>query len=97
MRRFSWSESTDVYFDSIDLTLNDDGTFRWSVGFSDPAGWAGGYGSTGRWRRHDDTIDFEILKYDSDPPGNKHPSTATFVGDRLEVDGVGSFGEIKKT
>lgn len=91
MRKYAFSDSTAVYFDSYDLRLRDDGTFEWSVGFSDPAGAAGGYGSTGRWKQTGDLITFEIFEYNDEPKGSCHPTTAVLHADRLDVAGVGTF------
>jgi hypothetical protein len=92
MRRYAYSE-TGQFYEQYELTLADDGTFEWNIGYSDPAGSAGGSEASGRWRQQGNTITFEVLERSD---ASVVPTTATVRGDDLEVSGIGTFWTSKR-
>jgi hypothetical protein len=93
MARYTFSRNTPQSYEQYSLTLDDDGTFRFSVGYSDPAGDAGSRSTEGRWKRTGDTIAFEITERSDQWAVD--PTSATVRGDTLEVAGVGTFSRAR--
>ncbi|VTR95107.1 unnamed protein product [Gemmata massiliana] len=71
------------------LELNNDGTFSFSFYVWDTMAGGGDVITAGRWTRTGDTITFEMIQKPMDY--QPVPTTATVVGDTLEMNGVGTF------
>ncbi len=72
--------------EQYELDLEDDGTFCYSVTYSDPAGAAGGVTARGTWKRSGDQIALTVTKRTDET--SQVPTSATMRGNSVEIAGI---------